>query len=335
MPGKVFVSCGQATRTERKAAGEIGDLLKAKGFQPYVAIETQSIEDVNFEIISNLKSSDYYVFVDFRREVIKKKLFGSAVYRGSLFTNQELALTYILSFQKVMFIQQTGIRLEGIAKYIASNARSFSDPSSIALILEEEIGKRRWSPSYSRHLVPSRVELSQSPALFGDHTTGPNGRLSFICLVDIENRRVDRAAMGSIARLASIVYPNRSRVVSPDRTHLKWAGQPGFLRSMLPESTERLDAFSIDANDRLKVFLHSAADIHPREPIIAGSTGMHVLHYEVYSEGFPLLEFDLHLELTGSIGSTKVSFDGNQDVKPRIVLMGPPVPHPTFRSGSL
>ena len=47
MPGRVFISCGQAHEPERRAAAEISDALTAAGFQPYVAIQAQSILDVN------------------------------------------------------------------------------------------------------------------------------------------------------------------------------------------------------------------------------------------------------------------------------------------------
>ena len=78
--------------------------FEEKGYSPYVAIEAQSIQDVNSGIISELKNSDFYVFVDFKREKIAKK----GKYRGSLFTNQELAIAYVLRFENAVFFRESG-----------------------------------------------------------------------------------------------------------------------------------------------------------------------------------------------------------------------------------
>ena len=67
MPGRVFVSCGQKTDEERKAARTISDWLRTVGFDPYVATQVQTILDLNGEVIGQLKRSDFYLFVNFRR----------------------------------------------------------------------------------------------------------------------------------------------------------------------------------------------------------------------------------------------------------------------------
>lgn len=126
MPGKVFISCGQANPKEKEVAKKLEDWLRTEGFSPYVAIRTQSINDVNSGIIGNLKNSDYYIFIDFRREKIScfKK-----IYRGSLFTNQELAIAYYLGFDNAIFFQQTGVKRDGLLNYMISNSTLFNDQS--------------------------------------------------------------------------------------------------------------------------------------------------------------------------------------------------------------
>jgi len=52
MAGKVFISCGSLPN-ERKLANKVRSWFKSKGFSPYVAIEAQSIEDVNSGIINS------------------------------------------------------------------------------------------------------------------------------------------------------------------------------------------------------------------------------------------------------------------------------------------
>jgi hypothetical protein len=69
MPGRVFISCGQATADERFVASQIREWSAQSGHSPYVAIQAQSLADVNSGIIDRLKQSDSYAFVDFRRDV--------------------------------------------------------------------------------------------------------------------------------------------------------------------------------------------------------------------------------------------------------------------------
>ena len=84
MPGRVFISCGQATTAERGVASKLSAAFKRRGFTPYVAIAAQTIEDVNSGIIGRLKTSDYYVFVDFRRDKVR------GGYRGSFSRTRSL-----------------------------------------------------------------------------------------------------------------------------------------------------------------------------------------------------------------------------------------------------
>ena len=79
MPGRVFISCGQKDEEERGAARAVADMLRGLGFDPYVAARVQSILDLNGEIIGELKRSDYYIFINFRREQIV-----GGEYRGTL-----------------------------------------------------------------------------------------------------------------------------------------------------------------------------------------------------------------------------------------------------------
>jgi hypothetical protein len=66
MPGKVFISCGQRNH-ERKLAERIAALLRDEfHLVPYLAFKTQSLNDIMI-ITEELRSSDYYLFLDFLR----------------------------------------------------------------------------------------------------------------------------------------------------------------------------------------------------------------------------------------------------------------------------
>ena len=71
MSAKVFISCGQSTKEEKQAAKDVETWFKAKGFHPYVARKViTGITDLNRWVIEELKSSDYFVFINFAREEI-------------------------------------------------------------------------------------------------------------------------------------------------------------------------------------------------------------------------------------------------------------------------
>src|SRR5437764_14665793 len=86
MAARVFISCGQSQTTERQVAKRLERWFREKGFDPYIAIQAQSLSDINAGIINVLRASDFYVFIDFRREKLSNA--RPPAYRGSLFTNR-------------------------------------------------------------------------------------------------------------------------------------------------------------------------------------------------------------------------------------------------------
>jgi hypothetical protein len=117
---KIFLSCGQRPG-EKAVALKLGKLLENRGFDVYIAIDVQTILEINAGIIHELKDSDYYLFVNFVREPV------DGGHRGSLFSNQELAIAYSLGFERILVINQDGIRPEGMLAYIGVNSETFHD----------------------------------------------------------------------------------------------------------------------------------------------------------------------------------------------------------------
>src|SRR5690349_3570714 len=110
MKSRVFVSCGQHTDEEKYTAHEICHRLRRLRFDPYLAIQAQTITDINRGIIGELKNSDYYLFVNFRRERLTPNgRKAASEFRGSLFSNQEFAIAYALNFEKFLIINQAGV----------------------------------------------------------------------------------------------------------------------------------------------------------------------------------------------------------------------------------
>jgi hypothetical protein len=119
MRSKVFVSCGQRP-DERDVAHALVELLEQRGFHVYLAVNAQTILEINARIIAELKNSDCYLFVNSCRERIGDK------YRGSLFSHQELAIAYALGFDRVLVVNQRGVLTEGMLRYIGINTEEFA-----------------------------------------------------------------------------------------------------------------------------------------------------------------------------------------------------------------
>src|SRR5438067_7872739 len=162
MPARVFISCGQATNEERGAATEREQWFRSKGYEPYVAIQVQTILDLNAGIVGALKTSDYYVFVNFPRE---KCSFGKdEFYRGSLYSHEELAIAYALGFDHILVINHGNIAHEGVEKFLVTNIPPFEKGTDVLPRVIEAVQRQGWSPLYSRHLFLASVRWA--PEIF-------------------------------------------------------------------------------------------------------------------------------------------------------------------------
>jgi len=65
---RIFISYGQRKQTnETEIAKKIADELEHMGFDPYVAVQEQTLRGVK-ENIFQLANSEYFIFIDFKRE---------------------------------------------------------------------------------------------------------------------------------------------------------------------------------------------------------------------------------------------------------------------------
>jgi hypothetical protein len=286
LTGKVFISCGMASSEERNAALRVRDLLQNKfGFKrPYVAITVQSLDDI-MTITKELRSSDYYLFIDFKRH--------------STFTHQELALAHHLGFgSQILALRQKGRgarRPQGFLRYVLSHPPSFDTVDDLLAQVENLVRAKGWNPDYSRNLVLNPSLTRSCPIRYGDHT-GESFHESW--RAHIHNNRPDVAAFGTICMLHSILDPSGNSYRCDDRAYLKWAGHgstTGYERTVLPEDSEVVDVFAV-RQDQPGLFLLSTLDSLPRKPIVTNN-GDYELTYRVFSRDFPLLEFTLMVHL--------------------------------------
>lgn len=285
-------------------ATAIKEWFDQRGFEPYVAIQAQSLADVNSGIIGELKRSDFYVFIDLRRERLIPtgrfiNRFRRCPHRGSLFTNQELAVAFLLQFDNAIFLQQEGIEREGLLRYMGSNAERFATLRDVPVLVEELVAARQWDPSYTRHLSLGAAHWA-GPLIYGDHT----GRhLVRVFEVDVHNRRHELGALNAIARLKQIVSPDGSVSGDIDRSPLKTTGQPGYTQVIWPRSHAAWDLFAVRMDTPSTICLNSALDVAPRSPVIS-LPGEYVLTYEIFAENFPVLRFDVRLSVSDNPQAT-------------------------------
>jgi len=65
---RVFISCGQQKDTnEIEVVREIAEKLEKMGFEPYIAVEEQTLKGVKENLFRRLSESEYFIFIDFKR----------------------------------------------------------------------------------------------------------------------------------------------------------------------------------------------------------------------------------------------------------------------------
>jgi hypothetical protein len=316
MKSKVFVSCGQRP-DEREVARKVGTLLEGRGFEVYIAVDVQTIHDINAGIIRELKNSDCYLFVNFRREKISRKSGGK--YRGSLFSNQELAIAYALGFKRILVVNQQGVLPEGMLRYIGINTEEFIGFDDCCATVERALDRSGWTADYSRRLRADNLRFSDNPIRYGNLV----GRflVGHFLYVDVRNDRPDIAALVTTARCSEFALEGQAPKPSPVQSPLKATAFPGFSHTIFPKSHEAFDLLCVGTYGKPEsscpapaasgallgsevvlreepgVFLNTAldSDVVPRLPI---TPGVWKLHYEFFAIDFPVLSVWVELTLT-------------------------------------
>jgi hypothetical protein len=130
MKAQIFLSCGQNSE-ERPIAETIKKKIEGKneegselGFDCFVASEEQNLDGLRDIIFRHLEESDYFIFIDFKRErligdslidhIFPQFLLKKRFCRGSLYANQELAVASYLRFaDNILLLQEEGIEERG------------------------------------------------------------------------------------------------------------------------------------------------------------------------------------------------------------------------------
>ena len=211
---KVFISCGQHTEDERGIARQIADELSKLGFEPFVAVMEQTVEGLKNNLFRQLETSEYFLFIDFKRD----QFANSAEHRGSLFTNQELAIASFLVLEAIGFQEEGVRRLDGMLGAMQLNAESFADRSALVAQVLQRVDER-WTTGWKNGLRFETSQPSHNDAFVGKNPC----RFHFLSVHNLHNRKsADNCQVfcKSLRRLGS------DRDLLKAATELKWTGYP-------------------------------------------------------------------------------------------------------------
>ena len=284
---RIFLSCGQAAPDEKKFAQDLKKELESEkyNFQVFVAITENTIKDLDRELLDHLKISDYFLFINFRRELVEDSYSKKYTYRGSLYTNQELAMASAVGFtsDNMLIFSQKGIARDGLLKTLVTNNCNFTDKNELRKLILDKI--RDWDYRYSRCLLVSDVYFNGGPWPW-------LGKQEWIAVMKIENRRSQWVAANSVAHLKSIKKRN-GEIINLEETYpLKACGIEQYSHTIWPHSEVKFDMLSIQVGET-NIYLHTQRD-RKYQPIANGA-GIYQLTYEVYAEYFPVIEVTVDL----------------------------------------
>lgn len=298
---RVFISCGQQKNTdELEIANRIAEKLHKMGFDPYIAVAELSLKGVKENIFRRLSESEYFIFVDFRRERLDKGT-DEVVYRGSLFSHQELAVASFLDIEVLPF-QEAGVKKDdGILRFIQANCVHFEsgDRHLLPDVIAEKVREQGWSPSWRNEL-----ELERESDQFEQLTVRPDGTPARFYHIKVWNHHKQKVAHDCAAYLERMQLSNGT-VFAPEPVEFKWKGIVTPRISIFPQSFRYLDAFHVfNASPNI---VHLGID----GPIVDYSgyfdmyklegPGDFVLTYIVLSDNFPPTRAEYRLHIGSSI----------------------------------
>lgn len=303
---RVFISCGQTKESdELETAHKIRERLKELGFDPYIAVEEQTLRGLKENIFPQLRDSEYFVFVDFKREQLIPRVAQANqpnFHRGSLFSHQELALASFLDLELLAF-QEKGVKQDdGILRFLQANAIPFTDRNLLPNVIADAVRKRNWDPHFRAELV-----LKRDPGQYGDYRVQIDAgvELRRFYYVEVHNLHHRKTATNCYVYLEKAIKLERPPVEIPFNTvELKWSGYVLPNAHILPKSARPVDAFAILHRLPTQVALVSFSDsvAFGRPPI--QSAGEYELHYSVVSDNFPIARASFVLSLSDSLDRT-------------------------------
>jgi len=296
---RVFISCGQRRGTdEEEIAHRIAERLTQLGYDPYIAVEEQTLIGLKENIFRQLESSEYFIFIDFKREQIVSN--NNYVYRGSLFCQQEFAIASYLDMPVIAF-QEKGIKKEdGIIRFLQANTKEFTDRHHLPSIIADTIQQRNWNAKWKNQLRLERDINQFSDVTYINNNYNP-GRFYHI---KVNNLNLHKAAINCYVYLERLHDISKKIDIPVETIEFKWAGYVFPYAVIGPSSGRRFDAFFILKNNPSNINFNLFTDSSEFIPLVKGP-GEFDLTFTVISENFHPAKGHFYLKLGNRIEDIK------------------------------
>lgn len=298
MKAKVFLSCGQYKGSEEPGIAEaVKRRIEELGFECYVAVTEQSLIGLRENIFSQIETSEYFVFIDFKREKLET---SDGWHRGSLFSHQELGIASFLHLPCMVF-QERGVHpRDGMLSCFQANAQAFTDRELLASAIADQISRKleigEWSIKWKNALS------QQVPKTTYVDAWNMDGRAYRHFHVEVSNHHRRDAAQHCYVVLEEFKNLDTGDSLLPQPGELKWAGTILPSIFIAPERLRSFDAFKISIEEPSQIRFNTFCDSTAFEPSTDSGVGEFQLRFGVYSSNFPVAHSCFKLTNPGTIG---------------------------------
>jgi hypothetical protein len=307
---RIFISCGQEEdSSEVTVAREIKNMLEGDpfNFDVYLADLEHTPHDVLRSVLHALEESEYFLFIDFKREQIVPRDRDIESCRGSLFSHQELAIATFLEIEQLRF-SETGVELNGIGSSLQGRPTVFSNRNELVEIVREKVIEKQWNSNWLNAL-----RINEVPQIDRNILRNLGGTANFYLLV-IENMHKRKMALD--CRVFMELTATNGDEPSPamrDHVEQKWAGvvftQAVAIRPK--NGSRRVCACFVErnaGNTPLGVYFHQfGVDTDSAEVARPCPPGEFSLKYTVTSANFPTVSRIFNLVVSHDEGITEFS----------------------------
>ncbi|MEW6352343.1 MAG: hypothetical protein AB1646_25100 [Thermodesulfobacteriota bacterium] len=297
---KVFISCGQRSKKEKKTATNVKQVVEAQGFRAYTAVHDKSLKGLKENIFGQLQDSEYFLFIDFKREGLCGPGNG---HRGSLFSHQELAIASYLEIEAIGFRETGVIETDGLMQAVQLNCVEFDTHKRLLKLVEETLKrkkeKKEWNPAWKAQLAMARPDPSQRG---GD----PDGDL-FMFHIGVTNHHWRKTAHGCRAYLLSAKGTDGNEQIPTTGYELKWAGTKVPDATIIEGETRSFDAFEFRCKETPRIQWQLAYSDTPEVWPLIHKPGRYELVYAVTSQNFRLAKGTFELDLNDDIMTTTLT----------------------------
>ena len=292
---RVFISCGQQKDTDEiEIARKIANKLESIGFnEPYIAVEEQTLKGLKENIFQKLSESEYFIFIDLKRERLFRLKNGrfkdTGKHRGSLFSHQELAIATFLDIDldiEVLLLREKDVKEDdGILAFLQGNCIEFADRHLLPDVVAEKIRERKWNTNWRNELILERDERG-----FQDLKVRPNNTPARFFHIKVKNLHQHKIARDCVAYLERIENLLTGEAKPLELAEFKWKGVTTPRVAIPPNKPRYLDAFHMYYVTPTTVYLainHTIVDYtgyYQDYTLIGPST--YALTYVVFSENF-------------------------------------------------